>query len=164
MRMRRDIEVTEITITTHCHATEDIEKVKKALLNVIPRELQGSTKIYMEVLHGYYGNPITKLKTSFEKNEALLVLKHILSSLSKTDVSYMLSSLELRYYKKGNKIFLRLDKQAAYLGKLVLYEGDDAIVAEISFSTLKSLDTVKEYINKLYMELQNVSRPISGNQ
>ncbi len=162
-KVRRDIEVREITITTHCHATEDIEKVKKAFLNAIPRELHGSTKIDVEVLQGYYGNPITKLRTSFENNEALLVLKHILSLLSRHDISYMLSSLELRYYKKSNKIYLRLDKQAAYLGRLALYEGDDAIVVEISFSVLKSLDAVREYINRLYMELQNVNRSISSN-
>ncbi|ADM28078.1 Protein of unknown function DUF54 [Ignisphaera aggregans DSM 17230] len=161
--MRRDIEVTEITITTHCHATEDIEKVKKAFLNVIPRELHGSTKIDIEVLHGYYGNPITKLKSRFKNNEAIQVLKHILSLLSKSDISYILSSLELRYYKKSNKIYLRLDKQAAYLGRLALYEGDDAIVVEISFSVLKSLEAVKEYINRLYMELQNVDRSISSS-
>jgi len=161
--VRRDIEVTEITITTHCHATEDIEKVKKAFLNVIPRELHGSTKIDIEVLHGYYGNPITKLKSRFENDEAVQVLKHILSLLSKSDISYLLSSLELRYNKKSNKIYLRLDKQAAYLGRLALYEGDDAIVVEISFSVLKSLEAVKEYINKLYMELQNVDRSISSS-
>ncbi len=150
--MNRKIELSEVILSTHCHATEDLEKVKKALMNSIPLELRSIADIHSEILHGYHGNPIVKLEVRFKGDDALNVIKYIISMLSDVDRRYLLNSLDIRYNRKDNKLFLRLDKQEAYLGNISLYEGDDSIKVSISFSMIRSIDAVKEFLERMLME------------
>ena len=146
--MKQKVRLVEVTISTHCHATEDLERVKNALLNVIPEDLRSSAKFVVQELKGYYGNPITRISTSFRGENAEKVLKYILSKLPDHDKNYLLYSLEQRYDKKSNKVFIRLNKQEAYLGTLTLYEGSDAIKVVASFSIIRSLDEVRKYLEE----------------
>lgn len=150
--MVRRIELSEVILSTHCHATEDLEKVKKAVMNAIPPDLRSATQLHSEILHGYYGNPIVKLEARFKGDDAYKVVEYILSSISSVDKKYLLSSLDMRYNVEGNKLFLRLDKQEAYLGNLVLYEGDDSIKIAISFSMIRSEDAVREFLERVLTE------------
>ncbi len=151
--MTRKIELSEVVISTHCHATEDLEKVKKALMNVISPELRSIAKLHSEVLHGYYGNPIVKLEVRFKSDNAYTVVKYIMSLISDVDQRYLMASLDMRYSVKDNKLYLRLDKQEAYLGGIALYEGDDSIKVSISFSMIRSADAVREFLEKMLAEV-----------
>lgn len=161
--MVRRIEISEVVISTHCHATEDLEKVKKALMNVISSELRSTAKLHSEVLHGHYGNPIVKLETRFRGDDAYNIVKYIMALISDADQRYLLASLDIRYNAKDNKLYLRLDKQEAYLGNIVLYEGDDSIKVSISFSMIRSLDAVKEFLERMLVEVKkNESKHVSS--
>uniref|UniRef100_A0A7C5UVZ9 Exosome protein n=1 Tax=Ignisphaera aggregans TaxID=334771 RepID=A0A7C5UVZ9_9CREN len=163
--MNRKIELSEVILSTHCHATEDLEKVKKALMNSIPLELRSIADVHSETLHGYHGNPIVKLEVRFKGDDAFNVVKYIISMLSDVDKRYLLNSLDMRYNRKDNKLFLRLDKQEAYLGNISLYEGDDSIKVSISFSMIRSIDAVKEFLERMLIEdkKRNEGRHVSSN-
>lgn len=147
--MTRRIRVEEIEIVVHCHATEDESKVMKALLNVLPPDLRNTVETRIERFTGYYGNPITRIIARVGRDRALDVLKYIVSSLSEVDKRYLLESLEQRYDRRSNRLFLRLDKQEAFLGRLALSDGSDTVRISISFSIARSVDEVRRLLEEV---------------
>jgi len=150
--LSRKIKLVELDLVTHCHATEDPEKVKKAILNVLPPELRSAVNVSEVVLEGYYGNPIIRMGVVLRGEDAEKAFKYVIRSLSEGDRGYLLLSLEQRYDRKSNKLYLRLDKQEAYLGRLVLNDGSDTIRISASFSIVRSLDEVRKYIEEILRE------------
>ncbi|RLE55535.1 MAG: exosome protein [Candidatus Methanomethylicota archaeon] len=125
--------VREIIVGAFCHATEDVRKVEKAILNLFPEEFRGELKLSRESLKGYYGNPITvlKLKSGDQKLIASF-LEYLSSSLSDSDKFFLESTFDLRV--KGSSIFyLRLSKTDAYNGSIVVSDSGDVIKVELKF-------------------------------
>lgn len=145
----RKIAISRITITTHCHATEDVEKVKQALLNILPQNLRDRISVGQETLYGYHGNPIIRFKIVLEGDEAVEALKYLLKMLRETDKNLIINTIDIRYDKKSNELFIRLGKQEAYMGNIAIYDGDDAIRVSISFSIEKSLNAVRNLLENL---------------
>ncbi|MBQ03526.1 hypothetical protein CL673_02280 [Candidatus Bathyarchaeota archaeon] len=115
--------IREIEIYTFSHATEDEEKVEKAMKNLLP---EGNQDLWLtrNTLKGYHGDPITivsgKIRT---KKGATGVLWRVVQELSSLDQQRLLDELEERLDEGGN-FHIRLDKQNAYLGKICLLETD----------------------------------------
>jgi len=112
--------IASIEFVTFSHATEDPERVLKALKNLLPVTISEDVDYGEEELTGHYGNPIRILRAKVSKKEAIdqtvRLLASNLSSLDKLSLGQ-----EMRY--KGDRdrdLFMRLDKQAAYLGKIQL--------------------------------------------
>ncbi|MEL9939431.1 MAG: RNA-binding domain-containing protein [Ignisphaera sp.] len=147
---KRKALLTEITLTTLCHATEDCDKVKQALLNLIPQDIASSAQILADTMKGFYGNTITRFELRAHGNDAQKVLEHIAKLLSESDRRYIISSLEIRYDRKSNKVFIRIDKQSAYLKTPFVSEGDDVVKIVLSFSMLRSLDSVREVLEEIF--------------
>lgn len=133
--------VRRILMEATCHATEDPERVTVALLNILPSDLRGTAKVSRQTLKGHYGNPITMLKTGFEGDDADRVFLHILENLSEDDRRLIALTIDQRMDGSGN-LYLRLDKQKAYLGKPSLYDGDDVIRIIISIRGRKPLEVL----------------------
>jgi len=131
------IEISRVTIQTHGHATEDLDKVKQSILNIVPQSLRDRIAIEHEVVKGYYGNIINRLKVSLEGNDAVESVKYLLSIMSEGDKLSLINTIDIRYNKKSNEIYIRLSKQDAYLGFATLYDGDDAIKVVITFAYKK---------------------------
>ncbi|MCI4436016.1 MAG: exosome protein [Ignisphaera sp.] len=148
----RKVVLAEIILTTYCHATEDCNKVRQAILNIIPRDLASSISISETVMKGYYGNPIIVIEARLKEEEALKALKYMASILSELDKRYIVNSFELRYDKKTNKVFIRIDKQGAYLGKPVVAEGDDVVKITLSFSMRRSAEDVKKFLEEVFFD------------
>ena len=161
--MARRIRVEEIEIVAHCHATEDESKVLKALLNVLPPDLRSLVETRVERLTGYYGNPITRIVIRLRRDHALEALRYIVSNLSEVDRRYLLDSLEQRYDRRSNRLFIRLDKQEAYLGRLALSEGSDTVRISISFSIARSIDEVRRLLEEVVSLGKDFDRPASGS-
>lgn len=128
--------VLSTEISAFCHATEDLDKVKAALGNILPEsaraELESSMSIAM--LEGHYGNPIFVLRLKIEKPElAEALLKQLLASLPEGDLAMLDRTLEQRLDSSGN-LYLRLDKQQAFLGDFRVYDGDDVIKVKVKLS------------------------------
>jgi len=144
--------VKSLEIVAHCHATEEPERVRQALLNVLPPPIRDAVKIEEEHLEGYYHNPILRMRIAIGEDLALSVLKYIVCQLSDSDRRYLELTLEQRYDRKSNRLFVRLDKQEAYLGSLTLNDGSDTIRVAISFSIARSLEEVRKLIEALCRE------------
>ncbi|NPA97650.1 MAG: hypothetical protein GXO32_08635 [Crenarchaeota archaeon] len=162
--MTRRIRIESIEIVAHCHATENPEKVKQAIVNILPPELRGRARIVEQRLTGYFRNPITRLVLVLHRDEAAETLKHILSRLPEHDRRYLLLSLDQRYDRKSNKLFLRLDKQEAYLGNLVLSEGSDTVRVSVSFSIARSAEDVRSLLEALLGESARASGSASTDK
>jgi len=117
--------VRRVEITTSIHATEDDVKVRKAVLNLIPDELRNKVKIKQLTFQGHYGNPIKRLTLAITGGNADKVFKNIISKMTETDRRIIDTTLDNRL--TSSHLYIRLSKQEAYQGNIVLYEGDDII-------------------------------------
>ena len=115
--------VREVEISAFSHATEDEDKVEKAMKNLLPEENR-DLWLNRKTLKGYHGDPITivtgKIRT---KKGATGVLRRVMQELSSLDQQRLLDELEERLDDGGN-LYIRLDKQNAYLVKVRLLETD----------------------------------------
>jgi len=142
--------VSQIELEAFCHATEDEDKVITALLNLVPKGLREKAKRKIKVSHlkGYHGNPIRILKLRLSKpREAERTLTHILTSLERDGVLYILNTLEERV--EGSHLYIRVDKQAAYLGSPRPLAGDDVVRVKATLSGATSPEDFAEYLESV---------------
>jgi len=123
-----------LELRVYSHATEDKEKVLKAIRNILGDEYWEKAQVSEEVYSGHYGNPVIVITAKIADPEAASrALNHILSRMGKADRMIMADSLEDRVDKEGT-LYFRLSKQDALLGKLILYEADDVVRIAVHFS------------------------------
>ncbi|RLF08328.1 MAG: hypothetical protein DRJ64_01235 [Thermoprotei archaeon] len=143
--MKKEKIVSSIEIETFSHATERRERVLKALLNLIPKELRNKIEenIKFNTLQGHYGNPIIFYRVKVTRDRgAQEIVEYILSNIDKIDSEIILHNIQERVDKSS--FYLRLNKQNAYLGKFTLYDGDDVIRIKISFLPhIRGLEKIK---------------------
>jgi len=129
------VRIVSVEIETFAHATEDPEKVLKSLKFILPEEIHDEVNIKQGELKGHYKNPIIYFRTSIRKKRLVeKVISHLINLLSEKEKKRIKSSFEKRLDPSGN-LYLRFDKQKAYLGEAVLTEGGDAIRVKIAFSS-----------------------------
>ncbi len=128
--------VYHVQLETIIHATEDPEKVKSAVLNLIPPELREKVGWEETPLEGHYGNPIILLKAEFSGEDSRKLMKWLAGNLGQLDKELLKSKLDLHYNRAGI-LYLRFSKQQAYLGRLELAEGEDVIKVRFSISLPK---------------------------
>lgn len=133
--MQKEVKIVSAEVAAHAHATEDLEKVKRAMLNVLPEDLRAKLKSRIDVqkLEGHHGNPIHRLTLRLSGEEASSLLRFIISGLSEGERTLMELIVKNRYDKKRGRLFLRLSKQDAYLGRIRLLEGDDVLRVTVTF-------------------------------
>lgn len=120
-----------INIRVFVHATEDQERVITAVGNILPLELRENAVFRKTQLTGHYGNPITLVETELtERPKLMTVLEKIGENLPSLDKETLNSELKL-HLEKGN-LYLRFDKQQAFLGQL-RFSLNDPIHLQIHF-------------------------------
>lgn len=124
MQLRLGARAVEVNVTKH--ATESESKVLSAALNVFPPDLRNNIVWERSAVQGHYGNPIVFYRAVVEGEQAEMTAKYILSSLDKTSLRYLLSTLESRIDKQGN-LYLRLHKQYLVDGRIIAWDGDDVV-------------------------------------
>jgi RNA binding exosome subunit len=111
-------------ISVIAHATEDLSKVKSAVLKVLPDEMAHKIEFRQTNMRGHHGNPIVELKIDIKnRKDAYEVLRKVLSGLSPLD-STLLDEELTKHLDERNHLYLRLDKQRAFLGEPVLASSD----------------------------------------
>lgn len=111
--------IAYIDLRAFAHATEDPDKVLNAIRNIIPTELIDTVIFKKSNLTGHHGNSITLLETRIkEKNTTQLIFEKLSSGLSILDKEQLNNEID-QHLEKGN-LYLRLDKQSAYLNQLKL--------------------------------------------
>ena len=107
-----------IKLDAFCHATEDITKVKEAMLKLLPFE----TTIEESAVKGSFGNEIISLSVQFEKqheiNKIVEFLKGKLGEVEDFNVE--------EHVNEDNFFWIRFNKQEALAGNIVL-GGTDVI-------------------------------------
>ncbi len=112
-----------IDIRVFAHATEDLEKVQTAVRNILPVEMAESLIFQKSNLTGHHGNPIILFTTKLTDKKALSsALEKIGSGISALDKEALDRDIKLHLEKRN--LYLRFDKQYAYLGKLRFWQND----------------------------------------
>jgi len=140
-----EINVGSIELETFCHATEDQEKVVEAVLNLVPPELkrQARRKIKITTIKGHHGNPIKIIRLKISKpGKARKTLTHILSQLEEGEAQYIAQTLPQR--TDGSHIYIRLDKQRAYLQAPLTLAKEDVIKVKIALTRPITLQKLEE--------------------
>jgi RNA binding exosome subunit len=115
--------IAYIDIRVFAHATEDPDKVQTAVRNLLPPELSENLIFEKTSCTGHHGNPII-LFTSKLTDKKLLpkALEKIGKDLGALDKEDLDRDIKL-HLEKGN-MYLRFDKQSAFLGSLKLIQND----------------------------------------
>ena len=144
--------VEELLVQVLCHATEDEEKVMKAVENIIGPEAVENASSISQSLTGYYGDPILLIKLSIEDSRiAEKAFMRILSNLSEQDLREILRE-RVKKGRHGGKIYLRFDKQAAYLGSLKIMDKDPIRIQVNVRGKLERL--LEKFVGKRYEEIR----------
>lgn len=123
MVLSSKIPIGYIDIRVFAHATENVDKILNAVRNIIPEELVDTITFKKTSLTGHHGNPITLLEARVkEKNAVQAVFKKLASSLSPLDKELLRN--EIRLHLDGGNLYIRLDKQSAYLNEVKLCTTD----------------------------------------
>jgi RNA-binding protein len=115
--------IAYVEIRVFSHATEDLAKVECAVRNTLPEALVESLVLSKLSLTGHHGNPIVLLEATL-KDKVLLpsALEKIVSALSSLDKEQL--CLDMKQHIEKHNLFLRFDKQNAFLGTLKLTTND----------------------------------------
>jgi len=112
-----------IDIRVFAHATEDAEKVLAAVHNVLPTELVDKVSFKKTGLTGYYKNPLILFETRVKEKDALeAIFEKLASNLDSLDKELLNNEIN-QHLDKGN-LYIRFDKQSAYLNELKLCSTD----------------------------------------
>jgi len=107
-----------LSFRAFCQATEDEEKVAQAI-----RFASGAEEMDRSVSEGFHGNKIIILHAEVKSAKKIRDFFHRLET---EDIRMIQETLELRV-DEDCTFYLRLDKQKAFLGQLVVLETGDVI-------------------------------------
>ncbi|MEM3576878.1 MAG: RNA-binding domain-containing protein [Candidatus Bathyarchaeia archaeon] len=130
-----------IDIRVFAHATEDPEKVLTAVRNMLPPETLDAGTFKKSNLAGHHGNPIILFEARVKDKSAVqAIFDRIAARLGIMDKEMLNSEIE-SHLERGN-LYLRLDKQSAYLNEARIAKAD-AIHFKIHFKKEKPEEVVE---------------------
>lgn len=133
-------------LRAYCHATEDEERVAKAIATLCP---EGA--LQKDAFEGHHKNPIVLMTCLTERTD------HVLAFWTRCGdanlVGAILEDLPERIDDEG-VLHLRFDKQAAYQGRIELARHNDvvAVRAKVSAFPAKKPELIRaarEYLSKV---------------
>ena len=134
-----------IEFKTYCHATENMEKVKKALFFIAGQELE----IEEDDAEGYFGNPIKILEGKISRNQEM---DAFFERLPERSIKEMLKDIPKRVDERCN-FYLRFDKDEAYQEKFEFSRGSNTIrvrarVESYPASRDNAIEKLDDYLSK----------------
>ena len=118
--------IHNISYRVFVYGTENEEKVKEAVKTLFP-----NSHPQTDTTEGYFKNPVLILHDKITKNREIKEFVEILKQIDAASKKRLRSELENKMDERGN-LFLRFDKQRAYLGDLKIIEHGDAIHVKIN--------------------------------
>jgi RNA binding exosome subunit len=138
--------IAYIDIRVFAHATEDPTKVQKAVQNLMPEELAQTLVFEKTNCTGHHGNLIILFTTKLEDKKLLpKAMEKIGAELGILDKEELQQNLKL-HVEKGN-LYLRFDKQSAFLGALK-FSQTDPIHLKIHFKS-KTAQQIEEFSKQI---------------
>ena len=121
-----------ISLSTLAQATEDLSRVKGAMLNMVSESFRGACQINSVDAKGHYGNPIIVLTLEVQdKQRAKEIVDYIVRLLPVGDRISIRDQINIHYDGRST-LFLRVDKQTAFLRAPRLSISNDVIRIKIS--------------------------------
>jgi RNA-binding protein len=124
--------IHNLSYRTFVYGTESEDKVRKAIQTLLPMAHPEK-----EITEGYYKNQVLILHGKISKKSELKILLKKLQNISPDDKKKIKKELHHRMDSKGN-LFLRFDKQSAYLGDLKLVKHGDALHIRLKIAAYPS--------------------------
>ena len=145
-----NVKIERIIIAAVVYSTENKEKVGEAMATLFPFEFE----IMVSEATGHYGNPLLYLEVEINKKRQIKEFWNNLMDLLGDQKKILLNMLEEKIDDQG-VLHIRIDKQKAYLGKVELTEGGDAIVVETKIVTYPArreriIEAARQLIEKGY--------------
>jgi len=111
--------IQSLEVTYFVHATEDQEKIGKAVAGMLGQEPDTQT----EVLEGHFGNQILGARVHLTGEEAGSAFNHLVGSFPAGVLQQVLTELE-SHLDEHSALFVRLDKQNLVSGTVSLGTSD----------------------------------------
>jgi len=137
-----------VDLRVFAHVTEDPEKVLTAVRNLLTTDLVETMQFKKNSLTGHHGNSITFFTTQLtEKTFLPALLEKIGQNINVLDKEKLNTNLKLHLEKTN--LYLRFDKQAAFLGKMKFTQ-NDPIHLKFHFKN-KTHEEILEILKKFEM-------------
>lgn len=129
--------VSMLIARVYVHATEDPDRVMKALRNVV------EGRYVMRSTRGHHGNVIQIVEVKLTECDAFEALRSIITRLDDVEFLLMLSGIE------ESRLYVKFDKQQAYRGVLKVSHGDDVVYVEVRGKTLAMRGDMRTFLTSL---------------
>jgi hypothetical protein len=126
------------------HATEDVAKVEQAIRFLMRLVSRTEMSLSRQYLKGHYGNVITTISAKLAaKGLSPNALRLLSQKLPESDKQFLGSNMSSCIDKEGN-LYLRFDKQEAFLGTVRLHEGDP-IRIKLKFASAYDVEGIVKF-------------------
>lgn len=141
--------VVGVELSAIVHATENVEKVKTAILNLLPPATHDFIDFRRTYVKGHHGNPIVVFSTKVMKEKlARIIVEHLFSIMEPNIKKELTLILDKSMDEDGN-FYVRLDKNEALRGRIRL-TSRDPIRVKIGIRTCGlTLDMAKSALKDL---------------
>lgn len=137
--------ISQMEVAVFAHSTENADKVKKAVKNLLLKPVPADFKITH--LRGHYGNPIRLITlTVSNPSQAYELFVDVVSRLDEICKEHLERTLRTRMDAKGN-LYLRFDKQWALKDKLKLRD-EDPIRVKVKFRKMGDIARLRGEISR----------------
>jgi hypothetical protein len=146
--------IGKIQVRAHSRGTEIVERVVSAVCNLLPESMREEQHVSITKTEGQAGDSILVIEMLVKKRKACTrILDHLFHHFSRADRFWIANSLEDRLDEQCT-LFLRIDKQAAYLGRIEIATGPDVISLRIHFRNYPRCEReqAKAFIEKRLLE------------
>ncbi len=119
--------IETIEARAYSRATEVVARVQQAVMTLFPDDVRARISHQTTKTEGHSQNPITVLSAVLKgSNDCDHTISYLLKRISSEEAKVILESLDQRLDETCT-LFLRIDKQEAYLGRVRLAIGPDVI-------------------------------------
>lgn len=150
MSSENAIKINDIRISCSAHATEDLEKVKEAMLFFLPEKLRVTEEITDLDIIGHAGHPIHLLELVVKHRKKILeTIEYLTGLLDDADKEFLFDELD-SHLGEDNCLYIRANKQDALNETFTLDEKDNTIKLVIKLivyqrKPLLIVKTLEEY-------------------
>ncbi|MCG3217816.1 MAG: hypothetical protein KAR35_02360 [Candidatus Heimdallarchaeota archaeon] len=151
--MENAITYNWLSLTSFSYITESENKVRKAMLNLLPENLREETTFDRRVMHGQYNDRILKLELRFTKKKIInQIVDYFQSKISSSDKKGLTYNFKDQWEEENRIWHLRINKQQAYLEEIKLDSGGDIIKWSLKFTIYDTGEKDTEAVTRGFLE------------
>jgi len=151
--MENAITYNWLSLTSFSYITESENKVREAMLNLLPENLREETTFDRRVMHGQYNDRILKLELRFTKKKIISqIVDYFQSKISSSDKKGLSYDFKGQWEEENRIWHLRINKQQAYLEEIKLDSGGDIIKWTLKFIIYDTGEKDTEAVTRGFLE------------